>query len=63
MISPPFNVSPEAINLIAEISALLERHNIALDGEQELRLRKANRVKTIYSSLARTGAGVGSGST
>ncbi|MBD5242344.1 MAG: Fic family protein [Barnesiella sp.] len=52
MISPPFNVSPEAINLIAEISALLERHNIALDGEQELRLRKANRVKTIYSSLA-----------
>ena len=52
MISPPFNVSPEAINLIAEISALLERHNMALDGEQELRLRKVNRVKTIHSSLA-----------
>ncbi|MDE5837549.1 MAG: Fic family protein, partial [Paramuribaculum sp.] len=52
MTAPPFEVSSEAINLIAEISALLERHNISLDSEQELRLRKANRVKTIHSSLA-----------
>lgn len=52
MPNPPFNISSDAINLIAEISALLERHNIALEGEQELKLRKANRIKTIHSSLA-----------
>ncbi len=52
MITPPFIVSAEAINLIAEISALLERHNIAPEGEHNLKLRKANLVKTIHSSLA-----------
>lgn len=52
MSTPPFNISAEAINRIAEISALLERHNIAVEGEQGLKLRKANRVKTIHSSLA-----------
>ncbi|MDE6006182.1 MAG: Fic family protein [Muribaculaceae bacterium] len=49
---PPFNISAIAINRIAEISALLERHNIALEGERGLKLRKANRIKTIHSSLA-----------
>lgn len=52
MATPPFNISAEAINRIAEISALLERHNIALEGENNLKLRKANRIKTIHSSLA-----------
>lgn len=52
MANPPFNISAEAINRIAEISALVERHNIALEGEQGIRLRKANRIKTIHSSLA-----------
>lgn len=52
MTNPPFTISPEAINRIAEISALLERHNIALEGEHGLTLRKANRIKTIHSSLA-----------
>ena len=52
MVTPPFNVSAEAINRIAEISALLERHDIALEGEYDLKLRKANRIKTIHSSLA-----------
>lgn len=52
MAIPPFIVSAEAINYIAEISALLERHNIALEGEPGLKLRKANRIKTIHSSLA-----------
>lgn len=52
MAIPPFIVSTEAINSIAEISALLERHNIALEGEHGLKLRKANRIKTIHSSLA-----------
>ncbi len=52
MPTPPFTVSAKAINLISEISALLERHNIALEAEGGLRLRKANRIKTIHSSLA-----------
>lgn len=52
MTPPPFIVSPEAINMIAEISALIERHNIALENEDSLKLRRANRIKTIHSSLA-----------
>ncbi len=52
MVIPPFIVSADAINRIAEISALLERHNIALEGEHGLKLRKANRIRTIHSSLA-----------
>lgn len=47
-----FNVSAEAINRIAAISALLERHNIAIEYEYGLKLRKANRIKTIHASLA-----------
>ena len=49
---PPFTVSTEAINLIAEISAQIERYAIRLEQEDGLRLRKANRIKTIHSSLA-----------
>ena len=49
---PPFVVSPEAINLIAEISGQIERYAIRLEREDSLRLRKANRIKTIHSSLA-----------
>ena len=49
---PPFVVNAEAINLIAEISAQIERYAIRLELEDGLRLRKANRIKTIQSSLA-----------
>ena len=52
MYIPPFTVSSEAINLIAEISGLIERYAIRLEQEDGLRLRKANRIKTIHSSLA-----------
>ena len=52
MYNPPFTVSTEAINLIAEISAQIERYAIRLEQEDGLRLRKANRIKTIHSSLA-----------
>lgn len=52
MVAPPFIVSSEAINKIAEISALIERHSLALEDEHGLMLRKANRIKTIHSSLA-----------
>ena len=52
MYVPPFTVSAEAINLIAEISGQIERYAIRLEQEEGLRLRKVNRVKTIHSSLA-----------
>ena len=52
MYIPPFTISSEAINLIAEISAQIERYAIRLEQEDGLRLRKANRIKTIHSSLA-----------
>ena len=52
MYIPPFSVSSEAINLIAEISSMIERYAIRLEQEDGLRLRKANRIKTIHSSLA-----------
>ena len=52
MYTPPFSISPEAINLIAEISAQIERYAIRLENEDGLLLRKANRIKTIHSSLA-----------
>ena len=52
MYTPPFTVSTKAVNLIAEIAALLEHFNIKEVAERELRLRKVNRIKTIHSSLA-----------
>lgn len=52
MYTPPFSISAEAINLIAEISAQKERYAIRLEQQDGLRLRKANRIKTIHSSLA-----------
>lgn len=52
MYIPPFTISAEAINLIAEISAQIERYAIRMEQSDALLLRKANRIKTIYSSLA-----------
>lgn len=52
MYTPPFVITSKAINLIAEISSLIERYAIRLEMQDGLRLRKANRIKTIHSSLA-----------
>ena len=52
MNKPPFTISAEAINKIAEISGLIERYAIRLEKEDGLRLPKANRIRTIHSSLA-----------
>ncbi len=49
---PPFTVTTKAINLVAEISALIGRYVIRLEKSDGLRLRKVNRIKTIHSSLA-----------
>ena len=51
MKKPTFTVSAKAISMIAEISALLERHSILME-KDSLRLRKSNKIKTIHSSLA-----------
>lgn len=52
MPTPPFTISSRAINLIAEISAQIERYAIRMEQADALLLRKANRIKTIHSSLA-----------
>ena len=52
MYKPPFTISPKAINLIASISSQLERYAIKMGQSDSLRLRRANRIKTIHSSLA-----------
>lgn len=51
MIKPPFTVSSKAISMIAEISALVERFAIRFERDAQ-KLRRANKIKTIYSSLA-----------
>ncbi len=49
---PPFSISPKSINLIADISAQIERYAIRMEQEDGLLLRKINRIKTIHGSLA-----------
>ena len=49
---PPFQVSAATINMIAEISALIERFVIRLEQADGLHLRKVNRIKTIRGTLA-----------
>ena len=45
-------MSEEAVNLIAEISAAVERFDIEISGVKGVRLRKTNRIKTIHGSTA-----------
>ena len=52
MYTPPFKITSRILNLVAEISAKIERYAILLEQDTSLRLRKANRIKTIHSSLA-----------
>ena len=49
---PPFKITSRILNLVAEISAKIERYAILMEHDTELRLRKINRIKTIHSSLA-----------
>ena len=49
---PPFTISSQAVSLVAEISALVERYVIRLEQSDALKLRRVNRIKTIHSSLA-----------
>lgn len=52
MYIPPFTISSKAINMIAEISAYVERYSVNVGSLEPVKLRRANRIKTIHSSLA-----------
>ncbi len=56
---PPFSISDKTINLIAEISAQIERYAIRMEQDDGLLLRKINRIKTIQGSLAIEGNTLG----
>ena len=45
-------MSAKAVGLVADIAAQMERFAIRMEQSDALRLRKANRIKTIHSSLA-----------
>ncbi len=49
---PPYTVSGKAMELLAEISAAVERYRILLEGPEGLRLRKANHVRTLRGTTA-----------
>ena len=49
---PPFTLSAKAVGMIADISAQMERFAIRMEQGDALTLRRANRIKTIHSSLA-----------
>lgn len=49
---PPFSLSAKAVAMIADISAQMERFAIRMEQCDALTLRRANRIKTIHSSLA-----------
>ena len=61
MYKPPFTVSSKAINLIAEISSQIERYTINMEQGDLPKLRRANRIKTIHSSLAIEGNNLSEG--
>ncbi|NTW33065.1 MAG: Fic family protein [Bacteroidetes bacterium] len=56
---PPFSISDKTINLIADISAQIERYAIRMEQDDGLLLRKINRIKTIQGSLAIEGNTLG----
>lgn len=49
---PPFNITPSALRLIADISEAVGRISAQTDGTLDLRLRRLNRIRTIQGSLA-----------
>lgn len=49
---PPFTLSAKAVSMIADIAAQMERFSMRMEQSDAIRLRKANRIKTIHSSLA-----------
>ncbi|RRD22666.1 Fic family protein [Fusobacterium canifelinum] len=51
-LSPPFKITNETLNSIYEIGELVGKISAEKEFEKNLTLRRENRIKTIYSSLA-----------
>ena len=51
-LSPPFKITNDILNLVYEIGELVGKISAEKEFEKNLTLRKENRIKTIYSSLA-----------
>ena len=51
-LSPPFKITNEILNFIYEIGELVGKISAEKEFEKNLALRRKNRIKTIYSSLA-----------
>jgi len=49
---PPYTITPQILNLIAEISENLGRLSVVLEQPSSLRLHRINRIRTIQGSLA-----------
>ncbi|WP_335942507.1 Fic family protein [Fusobacterium polymorphum] len=51
-LSPPFKITNEILNFVYEIGELVGKISAEKEFEKNLTLRRENRIKTIYSSLA-----------
>jgi Fic family protein len=49
---PPFTLTSEIVSLIADISEYIGRLSVQLEQEQQLKLRRINRIRTVTGSLA-----------
>lgn len=49
---PPYTLTPDILNLVAEISEAIGRLSTQAEGIKALRLRRINRIRTIQGSLA-----------
>lgn len=49
---PPFTLTSEIVSLVAEISERVGRLAVQLEQENQLRLRRGNRIRTVAGSLA-----------
>ncbi|WP_292257608.1 hypothetical protein [Marinospirillum sp.] len=49
---PPFTITSEILNLVADISQAIGRLTAEFEQERLLRLRKVNRIRTVQWSLA-----------
>lgn len=49
---PPYSITPSILHLVAEISESVGRLTATAQGRDILKLRKANRIRTIQGSLA-----------
>lgn len=49
---PPYTITAEILNRVAEISEAVGRMTVLTDQARALRLRRINRIRTIHGSLA-----------